>query len=158
MSLFPHSTTQFPSLHFPTPLWITSHFILWFNSTGIGFGQMNNYIYVLSYVSFLTYKVGYYKYYYAWFFFFYLTVYSGKNCKELIIGKDPDAGKDWRQEEKGLTEDEMVGWHHRLDGHWASSGTWWRTGKPGIPQSMRLQRVRYDWVTELNWYSGKHSR
>ena len=34
-----------------------------------------------------------------------------------LIGKDPGAGKDWRQEEKGLTEDEMVGWHHRLDGH-----------------------------------------
>ena len=32
-------------------------------------------------------------------------------------GKDPDAGKDWRQEEKGMTEDEMVGWHHRLNGH-----------------------------------------
>ena len=32
------------------------------------------------------------------------------------IGKDPDAGKDWRQE-KGTTEDEMVGWHHQLDGH-----------------------------------------
>ena len=34
-----------------------------------------------------------------------------------LIGKDPDAGKDWRQEEKGKTEDEMVGWHHRLSGH-----------------------------------------
>ena len=34
-----------------------------------------------------------------------------------LIWKDPDAGKDWRQEEKGMTEDEMFGWHHRLDGH-----------------------------------------
>ena len=34
-----------------------------------------------------------------------------------LIWKDPDAGKDWRQEEKGITADEMVGWHHRLDGH-----------------------------------------
>ena len=34
-----------------------------------------------------------------------------------LIGKDPDAGKDWRQEEKGVTEDEMVGWHHLFDGH-----------------------------------------
>ena len=34
-----------------------------------------------------------------------------------LIGKDPDGGKDWRQEEKGMTEDEMVGWHHRLNGH-----------------------------------------
>ena len=37
--------------------------------------------------------------------------------KNWLIGKDPDAGKDWRREEKGTTEDEMVGWHHRLDGH-----------------------------------------
>ena len=37
--------------------------------------------------------------------------------KNWIIGKDPDAGKDWRQEEKGTTEDEMVGWHHWLNGH-----------------------------------------
>ena len=37
--------------------------------------------------------------------------------KSLLIGKDPDAGIDWRQEEKGATEDEMVGWHHRLTGH-----------------------------------------
>ena len=34
-----------------------------------------------------------------------------------LIGKDPDAGKDWRQEEKGVTNDEMVAWHHRLNGH-----------------------------------------
>ena len=39
------------------------------------------------------------------------------DAKNWLIGKDPDAGKDWRQEEKGKTEDEMVGWHHRLDGH-----------------------------------------
>ena len=37
--------------------------------------------------------------------------------KNWLIWKDPDAGKNWRQEEKGTTEDEMVGWHHRLDGH-----------------------------------------
>ena len=39
------------------------------------------------------------------------------DAKSWLIGKDPNAGKDWRQEEKGLTEDEMVGWHHWLDGH-----------------------------------------
>ena len=39
------------------------------------------------------------------------------NAKSRLIGKDPDAGKDWRQEEKGMTEDEMVGWHHQLNGH-----------------------------------------
>ena len=39
------------------------------------------------------------------------------DVKNWLIGKDPDAGKDWRQVEKGMTEDEMVGWHHWLDGH-----------------------------------------
>ena len=39
------------------------------------------------------------------------------DAKSWIIWKDPDARKDWRQEEKGMTEDEMVGWHHRLNGH-----------------------------------------
>ena len=39
------------------------------------------------------------------------------DSKSQFIGKDPDAGKEWRQEEKGTTEDEMVGWHHWLDGH-----------------------------------------
>ena len=39
------------------------------------------------------------------------------DAKNGLTGKDPDAGKDWRQEEKGTTEGEMVGWHHRLDGH-----------------------------------------
>ena len=39
------------------------------------------------------------------------------DAKNLLIWKDPDAGKDWRLEEKGTTEDEMVGWHHRLHVH-----------------------------------------
>ena len=39
------------------------------------------------------------------------------DAKNWLHGKDPDAGKDWRQEEKGMTEDEMVGWHHQLNGH-----------------------------------------
>ena len=39
------------------------------------------------------------------------------DAKNWLVGKDPDAGKDWRQEEKGMTEDEIVGWHHQLNGH-----------------------------------------
>ena len=39
------------------------------------------------------------------------------DAKSWLIWKDPDAEKDWRQEEKGMTEDEMVGWHHQLDWH-----------------------------------------
>ena len=59
------------------------------------------------------------------------------DAKSWLTGKDPDSGKDWRQE-KGTTEDEMAGWHHWLDGHWVwvNSGSWWWTGKPGMLQSM----------------------
>ena len=39
------------------------------------------------------------------------------DAKKWLLGKDSDAGKDWKQEEKGVTEDELVGWHHQLDGH-----------------------------------------
>ena len=49
------------------------------------------------------------------------------DAKNWLIGKDPDAGKDWKQEDKGMTEDKLVEWHHWLDGHefWASSKCWW---------------------------------
>ena len=72
------------------------------------------------------------------------------DVKNWLIRKDPDAGKDWRQEEKGTTKDEMVGWYHRCTWVWASSRSWWWTGKPGMLQSMGSQRVRHGWVTELN--------
>ena len=54
------------------------------------------------------------------------------DVKSYLLGKDPDTGKDWGQEEKGATEDEMVRWHHWLNGHeWANSGkdrgAWWAT-------------------------------
>ena len=39
------------------------------------------------------------------------------HLSQLLIGKDPDAGRDWGQEKKGTTKDEMAGWHHRLDAH-----------------------------------------
>ena len=39
------------------------------------------------------------------------------DAKSSLIGKDPDAGRDWGQAEKGTTEEEMAGWHHRLEGH-----------------------------------------
>ena len=75
------------------------------------------------------------------------------DVKNWLICKDPDAGKDWRWEEKGMTEDEIVGWHHWLDRHElrVSSRNWWWTGKPGVLQSMGSQKVRQDWVTGLNW-------
>ena len=69
------------------------------------------------------------------------------NVKSWLIWKDPDAGKDLRQENKGMTEDEMVEWHHWLDGHEFEQAP----RKPGMLQSMGLQRVGHDWATELNW-------
>ena len=52
------------------------------------------------------------------------------DVKSWLTGKDPDAGKDWRQEEKGMTEDEMVGWHHWLKGH-ESAQTLGDSERPG---------------------------
>ena len=74
-------------------------------------------------------------------------------CKELTHWKRRWCWEVWKQEEKGTTEDEMVGWHHRLNEArvWASSGSWWWTGRPGVLQSMSSQRVGHGWATELNW-------
>ena len=69
--------------------------------------------------------------------------------KNWFIGKDPDAGKDWRQEERGITEDEMVGWHHWLDGHKSLSKLRELVRKPDMLQSMGSQKVRHNWATEL---------
>ena len=67
------------------------------------------------------------------------------------VRKDTDVGKDWRQE-KGMTEDVMVGWHHWLDGHgFEGLRSWWWTGRPGVLRLMGPQRVGQDWVTELKW-------
>ena len=75
------------------------------------------------------------------------------HAKSWLIGKESDAGRDWGQEEKGTTEDEVAGWHHWLDGRWIwmNSGSWWWTGRPGGSGS---QRVKHDWATELNWKKG----
>ena len=74
------------------------------------------------------------------------------HAKSWLIGKYPDAGKDWGQEEKGTIEYEMAGWHHRLDGHefgW-TPGVGDGQGGLGCCGSW-CRRVRHDWATELNW-------
>ena len=74
------------------------------------------------------------------------------DVKNWFLWKDCDAGKDWSREKKGTTEDEMVGWHPRLNGrYWVSSRSWWWTGRPGVLQSIGSQRVGHDWATELTW-------
>ena len=67
------------------------------------------------------------------------------DVKNWLIWKDPDAGKNWRQE-KGTTEGEMVGWHYRLNGH-EFEQTLGRTGKPCMLQSTGSQRVGHNWAT-----------
>ena len=71
-------------------------------------------------------------------------------AKSWLTRKDPDAGQDWRWEEE-TKGDEMVGWLTQWIWIWVSSRSWWWTRKPGVLQSMGLQRVRHDWATELNW-------
>ena len=72
--------------------------------------------------------------------------------KNWLTGKDPDAGKDWRREQKGMIKDEMVGWHHRLNGHEFEQALGVGVDRrPGMLQSTRSQRVRHNWQTELNW-------
>ena len=74
------------------------------------------------------------------------------DAKSWLIWKDPDSGEDWRQE-KGMTEDEMVEWHHWLNGH----GFGWTLGVGDVQGGLAMlwfmgsQRVRHEWVTELNW-------
>ena len=75
--------------------------------------------------------------------------------KNWLLRKDPHAGKDGKQEEKGMTEDEKVGWHHWLHGHefeWALG-----VGTPGCSMpgcSPWGCRVRHNWASELNWITG----
>ena len=74
------------------------------------------------------------------------------SCEELTLGEDSDAGRDWGQKEKGMTEDEMAGWHHWLDGReseWIPGGC---DGQGGLACcDSESQRVGQDWATDLIW-------
>ena len=75
------------------------------------------------------------------------------DAKRQLIGKDPDAGKDWGQEEKGETEDEMVGGHHWLNGHEfeQAPGVGDGQGRLACCSPWGLQRVGHDWAPERQW-------
>ena len=76
-------------------------------------------------------------------------------CKELILWKDPDAGKDWRQEKKGMTEDEMVGWYHWLNGdefEWALGVS---HGQGGLVCCGPWGHEESDTTDQLNWTEHK---
>ena len=76
------------------------------------------------------------------------------DAKNWLICKDPDAGKDWRQEEKGTAEDEMVGWHHWLDNHEFKQAPGvldseaWHVAVHGVAESRTWLS---DWTELLNW-------
>ena len=75
------------------------------------------------------------------------------DVKSWLIGKDPDAGKDWGQEEKGTTRgwDDWMASLTQWTWVWVDSGSWWWTGRPGVLQFMWSQRVGHNWATVLNW-------
>ena len=81
------------------------------------------------------------------------------HAKSWLIGKDPDARRDWGKRRRG--------WLRRWDGWmasptrwtwvWVDSRSWWWTGRPGMLRFMGSQRVGHDWATELNWTSTEFS-
>ena len=89
-----------------------------------------------------------------------MTMLWPPDAKSWLIWKDLDAGKDWGQEEKGMTEDEMVGWHHWLDGH----GFGWTPGvgdgQGGLVCCSSWGRKESDMTelnwTELHWWDSRH--
>ena len=79
-----------------------------------------------------------------------LWLLDGKNW---LTGKDPEAGKDWRKEEKGMTEDEMVGWHHQLNGHEFEQTPGFGDGQGSLVWCDPLVANSWTWLrdwTELN--------
>ena len=73
------------------------------------------------------------------------------DVKSWLIWKDPDAGKDWWQEEKGMTEDEMVGWHHWLDGHVFGWTPRVGDGQGGLACCGSWGHKESDTTERLNW-------
>ena len=80
------------------------------------------------------------------------------DVKNWPIWKDPDAGKDWRQEEKGTTEDEMVGWHHWLDGHEFEQTSGVGDGQGGLVCCCPWDHKESDTTEQLNWTEAQQSQ
>ena len=73
------------------------------------------------------------------------------DAKNWLIGKDPDAGKDWRQKEKGMTQDEMVGWHHQLNGHEFEQAPRVGDGQESLECCSSQGHKESDMTEQLNW-------
>ena len=80
------------------------------------------------------------------------------DLKYWLIGEDPDAGKYWRREEKVTTEDEMVGLHHRLDGHEFEQAPGVGDGQGGLVCCNPWGRKELDTTEQLNWMSEKRGK
>ena len=80
------------------------------------------------------------------------------DAKNWLIGKDPDVGKDWRQEEKGTTEDEIVRWHHQLDGHEFEKASGVGDGQGSLACCSPWCRKETDMTEPLNWTEQPGSR
>ena len=85
-----------------------------------------------------------------------ISILRPPDAKSWLIWKNPDAGKDWGQEEKGTTEDEMVGWYHRLNGH----GFGWTPGvgdrQGGLVWCGSWGHKESDMTERLNWSKLRH--
>jgi len=81
------------------------------------------------------------------------------DAKNWLIWKDLVAGKDWRQEDKGMTEDEMVGWHHQLDGHGFEQALGVGDGQGSLACCSPWSRKELNTTEQLNWFDtvGKYS-
>ena len=80
-----------------------------------------------------------------------LQYFGPPHAKSWLFGKDSDAGRDWGQEEKGTTEDEMAGWHHRLDGHEFKWTLGVGDGQGGLACCDSWGRKESDTIEQLNW-------
>ena len=78
------------------------------------------------------------------------------HVKSWLVGKDSDAGRDWGQEEKRMTEDEVAGWYHRLDGHEFEWTPWVGDGQGGLACCDSWGRKRSDTTERLNWTEHPH--
>ena len=85
-------------------------------------------------------------------------VFWPPHVKSWLIGKDSDAVRDWSQEEKGTTEDEVAGWHHRLDGRKSEWILGVGDGQGGLVCCNSWGRKELDTTEQLNWLNWNHCR
>ena len=78
-------------------------------------------------------------------------IFWPSDVKNWLIGRDADSGKDWRQEDKGMTEDKMVGWHHRLDGYEFEQAPGVGDGQGSLACCSPRGRKESDTIERLNW-------